>query len=51
MSERVCPITGKYSYRSPEEANRRRKKIRRYRDERLSSFRCKCGLWHLGHRT
>ena len=50
QSDRLCPRTGKYQYRSPGEAERRRKKIKQRRDERLSAYRCRhCRKWHLGH--
>jgi hypothetical protein len=48
----TCPATGKQQYASPSEAEKRRKEIKRLRDERLSAYRCQqCSKWHLGHRT
>lgn len=51
MKGQLCVRTGKLIYHSPQEAERRRKKIKRLRDEKLSAYRCNgCGKWHLGHR-
>lgn len=52
VMHRICMATGKLKYFSPQEVERRRKTIKRRRDERLSSFRCdRCRCWHLGHRA
>lgn len=49
----ICLVSGKLSYRSPDDAERRRKAIKRKRGAKspaLSTFRCNaCGHWHLGH--
>lgn len=46
----VCQRTGKIMFASPNAADRRRKTLRRRRDEKLSTYRCKfCKYWHLGH--
>lgn len=48
----VCERTGKLKYFSPQSAERRRKTIKKRRDERLSVYRCThCRCWHLGHRA
>lgn len=48
----VCAATGKQMYRDPQKAERRRKVIKKRRDEKLSTYRCKhCRCWHLGHAT
>lgn len=49
MKGQLCKITGKLCYSDPKQAEKRRKAIRRTRDERLNVYRCKCGKWHLGH--
>lgn len=48
-SNRACTYSAKLSFRSPEEAERRRKQIKRRRGEQLHVYRCRCGKWHLGH--
>ena len=50
MKGEYCAITGKLCYPDPKQAEKKRKHIRRHRDEKLSVYRCKCGQWHLGHR-
>lgn len=49
MKGTYCKLTGKLDYSDPKQAEKRRKAIRRRRDERLNVYRCKCGKWHLGH--
>jgi hypothetical protein len=46
---RMCAIAKKLQYRSPGEAEKRRKSLKRRRGENLHVYRCNCGYWHLGH--
>lgn len=46
----ICRRTGKKMFHSPVVAERRRKDLKRKRNERLSSYRCRfCRKWHIGH--
>lgn len=46
----ICAKSGKKIFRTPEDAERRRRLIRRNHDDRLHSYRCEhCKFWHLGH--
>jgi len=45
----TCALSGKKVFRSPGDAERRRKVIRKRHGERLRVYRCRCGFWHLGH--
>lgn len=46
-----CQRTGKIMFATPNAAEKRRKKLRRKRDEKQSAYRCThCHCWHLGHR-
>lgn len=49
VSTRVCPYSKKLQFRSPNEAEKRRKAVKRRRGEILHVYRCNCGYWHLGH--
>ena len=52
MARVLCPRTGKKMFPSPRAAETRRKTLKRKRNERLASYRCRhCGRWHLGHLT
>lgn len=46
----ICETTNKKIFRTPEQADKRRKLIRRQFDDRQHVYRCDdCGFWHLGH--
>lgn len=46
----ICDRTGKKMFLTPKQAEDRRKTLKRKRNERLASYRCRhCGRWHLGH--
>lgn len=46
----ICHRTGKKQYPSPAAADRRRKVLKRRRNDRQSVYRCPhCRHWHLGH--
>ena len=50
VSRGICEATGKLAFATPQAAERRRKELKRSRDDRLSTYRCaRCGRWHLGH--
>lgn len=48
----ICLSTGKLAFRSPGDAERRRKAIKRKRGAKsppLAVYKCACGKRHLGH--
>ena len=49
----LCPVTGKRSFRSPNEAEKSRKRLKKagfHGTGRIESYRCRhCHRWHLGH--
>jgi len=50
MKRDTCATTGKVQFRSPEEADRRRRELKRRHNDRQHAYRCEhCRWWHLGH--
>jgi hypothetical protein len=46
----TCEATGKVAFRSPEEAQKACREIRRRHDDRVHPYRCdQCRRWHVGH--
>lgn len=46
----LCNSTGKIAFTSPEQAEAKRRRVRRFRGERMTVYRCKdCRCWHVGH--